>query len=76
MDRNPLYYLQDEDFLRLQAPSDAKVSAPEWLEGAAIDDALRAGIKLCVCKNPETGLFGTISKEQAEKFGLEKLRDM
>ena len=77
MDRNPLYYLRDEDFLHIGEPAkNNKKSSPEWLSGSAIDDALRAGIKLCVCKNPETGLFGTVTRDEAQLFGLEKLRDM
>ena len=77
-ERNPLFYLRDEDFLKVGSPdtSPAEKASPEWLVGSAIDDALRAGIKLSVCKNPETGLFGTVTREEAELFGLEKLRDM
>ena len=75
-DRNPLYYLQDEDFLQVGTDAKTPKASPEWLFGTAIDEALRAGIKLSVCKNPETGLFGTVTREEAELFGLEKLRDM
>ena len=77
MDRNPLYYLQDEDYLHIGEPADKnKKSSPQWLTGEQQDECLRAGIILVVCRNPETGKFGTVTKEDAEKFNLNILREM
>jgi len=76
--KNPLFYLQDEDFLKVGTadPSQKEKAAPTWLTGEQQTDCLRAGIILAVCKNPETGKFGTVTKEDADKFGLDILRTM
>lgn len=77
MDRNPLFYLQDEDYLHIGEPADKnKKSSPQWLTGEQQDECLRAGIVLAVCRNPETGMFGTVTKEDADKFKLTILRTM
>ena len=77
MDRNPLFYLRDEDFLRVGETAKNKTrSSPQWLTGGQQDECLRAGIILAVCRNPETGKFGTVTKEDAEKFNLNILREM
>ena len=77
-ERNPLFYLRDEDFLKEGGPdsSPAEKTSPTWLQGTAIDEAMRDGIPLVVCRNPETGKFGTVTKEDAEKFNLNILREM
>ena len=75
LDRNPLYYLQDEDFLRLQAPSDPKVSAPQWLTSDEQYTLLNAGATLYFCER-STGGFGTVTKADMEKFGLKMVREI
>jgi len=69
-ERNPYWWLKDEDFLRVDGGAQAAAEKPHWLSGVEQDDCLRGGIALAVCKNPETGLFGTVTKSDAEKFGL------
>ena len=79
VDRNPLFYLRDEDFLKV-GTADAKTAkgeiAPHWLSGEEQDDCLRAGIALVVCKNEKTDRYGVVTKEEAEKFGLTIKREM
>jgi hypothetical protein len=72
--RNPYYYLSDEDFLKSDSPQ--RAAKPQWLSGDEIDSRLRDGIPLAVCRNPETGMFGTVTKDDADKFKLTILRTM
>ena len=74
--RNPYYFLADEDFLRVGPKNETTIQKPTWLTGEEIDAALRAGIPLAVCRNPETNLFGTVTKEHAEQFKLTIKRTM
>ena len=77
-ERNPYWWLKDEDFLRIDGGKSSSVASekPHWLSGVEQDDCLRGGIAMAVCRNPETGLFGTVTKSDAEKFGLEVKRIM
>ena len=75
-DRKVFFWLKDEDFLRVDGGAQASAEKPHWLSGVEQDDCLRGGIALAVCKNPETGLFGTVTKEDAVRFKLEILREM
>ena len=72
--RNPYYFLSDEDFLKSDTPK--RTAKPQWLSGDEIDSRLRDGIPLAVCRNPETGMFGTVTKDDADKFKLTILRTM
>ena len=77
-ERNPYWWLKDEDFLRIDGGKVSSVvpEKPHWLSGVEQDDCLRGGIAMAVCRNPETGLFGTVTKSDAEKFGLDVKRIM
>ena len=69
-DRNPYWFLKDEDFLKVSA-KEIKIEKPEWLTPDEQDDCLKAGIPICICRDPETGLYKVTTKQQAEQFGLE-----
>ena len=70
---NPYFWLCNEDFRKVGATAATKSEQePHWFVGSEIDDALRAGIKLVSCRNPKTGNFGTVTKEDADKYHLEK----
>ena len=69
-DRNPYWFLKDEDFLKVSA-KEIKTEKPEWLTPDEQDDCLKAGIPICICRDPETGLYKVTTKQQAEQFGLE-----
>ena len=75
---NPFFWLREEAFLRVGAKKvcDTPKLSPHWLSGVEQDDCLRAGITLVVCRNPETGKFGTVTKDDADKFKLQILRKM
>lgn len=77
-DTNPFFWLKEETFLRIsispvvvpmgKTPPPEK---PQWLSGTELEDCLRGGIRLVVCRNPETGKFGTVTVDDAQKFNLE-----
>ena len=69
-ERKVFFYLKDEDFLKVSA-KEIKIEKPEWLTPDEQDDCLKAGIPICICRDPETGLFKITTKQQAEQFGLE-----
>ena len=77
-ERNPLFYLRDEDFLKVGSAGSAKEekAAPTWLTGEQQDEYLRGGTAVVVCRNPQTGRFGAVTKEDAERFGLTIEREM
>ena len=78
-DTNPFFWLQEETFLRDSVGVAAKTEPPQkphWLSPPEQEDCLRGGVVVVVCKNPETGLFGAVTKEDAEKFKLNVLRTM
>ena len=77
-ERNPLFYLRDEDFLKVGCAGSAKEekAAPTWLTGEQQDECLRDGIAVVVCRNPQTGRFGAVTKEDAERFSLTIEREM
>jgi len=58
--KNPYFYLVD-----WEPPK------PHWLVPREVGHLLAQGIPLAVCKNEETHLFGTVTKAEAELFGLE-----
>ena len=72
-DRNPYWFLHDYDFLNDgtvgMKPED--IPTPTWLNGAEQEECIRAGIQLAVCRNPQTGLFGTVTKQDADLFKLQ-----
>ena len=69
-ERKVFFYLKDEDFLKVSA-KEIKTEKPEWLTPDEQDDCLKAGIPICICRDPETGLYKVTTKQQAEQFGLE-----
>ena len=69
-ERKVFFYLKDEDFLKVSA-KEIKIEKPEWLTPDEQDDCLKAGIPICICRDPETGLYKVTTKQQAEQFGLE-----
>ncbi len=75
-DRDPYWYLKDEDFLRVGYGKKEAPAQPHWLTGEEQDECLKAGIILVVCRIPQTNRYGTVTKEDAEKFGLTILRQM
>lgn len=58
--KNPYFYLTD-----WEPPQ------PQWLSPAQTGHLLAKGISLAVCRNPKTGFFGTVTKEDADRHGLE-----
>ena len=72
-DRNPYWFLHDYDFLNDgtvgMKPED--IPTPTWLNGTEQEECIRAGIQLAVCRNPQTGLFGTVTKQDADLFKLQ-----
>lgn len=80
-ERNAYYYLVDEDFLRESPAVSAsnyagkKNTSPEWLSNEQQYSLLQDGEVLKFCKRPGGG-FGTVTKEDAETFGLEVVRDV
>jgi len=58
--KNPYFYLVD-----WEPPQ------PQWLTPAQTGHLLAQGIALAVCRNPKTQLFGTVTREEAERHGLE-----
>ena len=75
-DRDPYWYLKDEDFLRVGYGKKEAPAQPHWLTGEEQDECLKSGIILVVCRIPQTNRYGTVTKEDAEKFGLTILRQM
>ncbi len=69
-DRDPYWYLKDEDFLRVGSKKQEAPAAPHWLTPQEQHECLQDGISLVVCQIPHTDRFGTVTKEDAEKFGL------
>ena len=72
-DRNPYWFLHDYDFLNDGTVGTTKenIPTPTWLNGAEQEECIRAGIQLAVCSNPQTGLFGTVTKQDADLFKLQ-----
>lgn len=44
---------------------------PHWLTPAEVGQQLAQHLPLAVCRNPETGLFGTVTRAEAELYELE-----
>jgi len=72
--RNPLFYLRDEDFLKVGKPE--QKAAPEWLDHEQQYLLLQGGAELVFCKRPDGKGFGTVTKADAERFQLQKVRDV
>ena len=58
--KNPYFYLID-----WQPPQ------PHWLSPAETGHLLAQQVPLAVCRNPQTKLFGTVTKSEADIFALE-----
>ena len=58
--KNPYFYLID-----WEPPQ------PHWLSPKETGHLLAAATPLAVCRNPQTNCFGTVTKEEADMFGLE-----
>lgn len=58
--KNPYFYLIDW-----------KPPKPQWLTPQQTGHLLAQGVALAVCRNPETGRFGTVMRVEAEIHGLE-----
>ena len=58
--KNPYFYLLD-----WQPPR------PHWLTPAETGHLLAQHIPIAVCRNPETQLYGTVTKDEAELYALE-----
>lgn len=78
VDRNPLFYLQDEDFLKSKPAGGSQVLSrfPDWLDHEQQYKLLQSGEVLVFCKRPDGKGFGTVTKADAERFQLEKVRDV
>lgn len=73
-ERNPLYFLQDEDFLKVGKPE--QKAAPSWLDHEQQYQLLQGGAELVFCRRPDGKGFGTVTKADAERFQLLKVRDV
>ena len=86
---NPYYYLKHEMFLDNRIPElietnsegeDGKASnitgEPTWLSGDEQHYRMKNGETLAFCKKPGEKAFGTVSTEDAAKYGLEVVRYM
>ena len=58
--KNPYFFLTD-----WEPPQ------PHWLTPAETGYLLAQRVPLAVCRNPKTQRFGTVTKEDAEQYGLE-----
>ena len=63
--KNPYFYL-----------ADWRPRGVSWLQPAEIGRLLDQEVPLAVCRNPDTGRYGTVTKEEAELFGLEVHHEM
>ena len=76
-ERSPYYYLKDEDFLRAGAAVATKtMEAPLWLAAEEVHKRITDGEVLVFCRRPDGKGFGTVTQADAERFGLEKVREV
>lgn len=78
---NPLFWLRDEEYLRVGSKKQEAPARPHWLTPDEQYKCLEEGITLVVCEKPlseraGSDRFGTVVKDEAEKFGLTILRQM
>lgn len=59
-EKNPYFYLID-----WQPPQ------PHWLSPKEVGYLLAQHVALAVCRNPRTNSFGTVTRKEAEEYGLE-----
>ena len=59
-EKNPYFYLIDW-----------QPSQPQWLMPKEVGYLLAQHIPLAVCRNPQSNSFGTVTKAEAEAYGLE-----
>ena len=59
-EKNPYFYLID-----WQPPQ------PQWLSPKEVGYLMAQHVALAVCYNPRTQRYGTVTQEEAEKYGLE-----
>ena len=59
-EKNPYFYLIDWE-----------PAQPKWLSPKEVGCLLAQHVALAVCRNPQTNCFGTVTREEAEVFGLE-----
>ena len=79
-DANPYWWLQKEVFLRVDpwtqgAKPDSK-GAPSWLDHEQQYLLLQGGAELVFCKRPDGKGFGTVTQADAERFHLQKVRNV
>ena len=58
--KNPYFYLIDWE-----------PAQPQWLSPREVGSLLAQHVPLAVCRNPKTNCFGTVTRTEAEAFGLE-----
>jgi len=58
--KNPYFYLTD-----WQPPQ------PQWLSPKEVGYLMSEHVPLAVCRNPATQRFGTVTRKEAEEYGLE-----
>ena len=76
-ERSPYYYLKDEDFLRAGAAVATKtMEAPLWLDPEEVHKRITDGEVLVFCRRPDGKGFGTVTQADAERFGVEKVREV
>ena len=59
-EKNPYFYLIDWH-----------PSQPQWLSPKEVGYLLAQHVALAVCRNPQSNSFGTVTRVEAEKHGLE-----
>ena len=76
-ERSPYYYLKDEDFLRAGAAVATKtMEAPLWLAPEEVHKRITDGEVLVFCRRPDGKGFGTVTQADAERFHLQKVREV
>lgn len=59
-EKNPYFYLIDWE-----------PAQPKWLSPKEVGYLLTQHVALAVCRNPKTNCFGTVTRDEAEVYGLE-----
>ena len=76
-ERDPYWFLQDEDFLRVGASANTKIEdSPHWLTNEDQYTLMQAGSVLAFCQKPDGKGFGTVTQADAERFNLHKVSDV
>ena len=77
-DANPFFWLQDEVYLRVD-PADKRPTTndqPTWLDHEQQYQLLQGGAVLVFCRRPDGKGFGTVTQADAERFHLQKVRNV